>query len=261
MTWWQGIVLGAVQGATEFLPVSSSGHLVVTQAVLGIDPPGVVLEVLVHVATLFAVLLVYWRRIGELSAGCLRGDSESWRYVLLLGLATIPGALVGVLLSDLVERAFSSLVVVGVGFIVTGTVLWSTRRLAGAPGRRDVRPLTALAIGFSQAVAILPGVSRSGSTISAALWLGLEPVAAAEFSFLMAVVIIAGSGVWEARHIPAGIDLWSLPFALAFVSALIVGVIAIQLLVILLRRRAFHIFAPYCWVIGALTLLAALWRA
>jgi undecaprenyl-diphosphatase len=260
VTWLQGVVLGIVQGATEFLPVSSSGHLVVTQALLGIDPPGVVLEVLVHVATLFAVVVVYWRRIGDLTAKCFRGDRESWRFVLLLGLATIPGAVVGVLLNDVVERAFSSLVVVGIGFIVTGTVLWSTRRVADA-GTREVRPMTALLVGLAQAVAILPGVSRSGSTISAALWLGLEPVAAAEFSFLMAVVIIAGSGAWEARHIPPGVDIWSLPFAAAFIAALVVGVFAIQVLVIMLRRRAFHVFAPYCWLLGALTLLGALWRA
>lgn len=259
MTYWQAALLGLVQGLTEFLPVSSDGHLALVEALAGVRTPGVFVEVALHVATLGSVFVVYGHRFAALVSGFLRGDPAERRYGWLLIIATIPGVLLGVATHDLVARAFDSLVVAGLGFVFTGTVLWSSR----GRGSEGVAPTTrgAVAIGVAQALAILPGVSRSGSTVSVGLWQGLSPVRAAEFSFLMAIPIIAGAAVFESRHGLADIALVGAgPLALGFAVAFASGIFAIRLLVLLLRRGRFFSFAPYCWAIGALTILYALWR-
>jgi undecaprenyl-diphosphatase len=158
-----------------------------------------------------------------------------------------------------IEEAFSSLVFVGAAFVVTGFILWSTRRRAGQ--LTEPRAADALAIGLAQAVAILPGISRSGSTVSAALWRNLGPAAAAEFSFLLAVPVIAGAALLEGRHATVSLAAIGVaPFITAFVVAFASGIWAIRLLVALLKRGRFYTFAPYCWAVGALTLALALWR-
>ncbi len=258
MNWWQGIVLGIVQGLTEFLPVSSSGHLVVAERFLGVHTPGVFVEVALHVATLGSVFVVYGRRIIELGRGLVAGDGAHRTYVWLLVVATIPAGIVGILLQDVIERAFDSLAAVGIAFLLTGTILWTTRRLVG---QRDA-PTTwgAIGMGLMQAVAILPGVSRAGSTVSAGLWTGLTPQRAAEFSFLMAVPTIGGAAVLQVREAMAGVGtVGAAPLLLGCVAAFAAGVWAIRFLVALLRRGRFHAFAPYCWALGVLTLLAAWW--
>jgi len=262
MTLWQGILLGLVQGLTEFLPVSSSGHLALTRSLTAMQIPDatfVFVAVTLHVATLCSVLVVYGRRLWQIGVGTLRGNAIDRRYAVLLIIGTIPGAVLGALFHERFEEAFGSLRFIGCAFIVTGLILLSTRWAKA----KEV-PLTpggALQIGLAQAVAILPGVSRSGSTVSAALWRGLPPAEAAEFSFLLAVIIIAGSGVFEARH--AGTDIGSvgaLPLLASFVVAFVSGIWAIRLLVAMLRRGRFFAFAPYCVAIGLFTLAYALWH-
>jgi undecaprenyl-diphosphatase len=257
----QAIVLGLVQGLTEFLPVSSSGHLVVAEAAVGLVTPGVVVEVMLHVATLLAVVIVYRQRLVELAVGCILGRAAAWRMFGLLALASIPAAVVGLALKDFFERAFDSLLVVGIDFVVTGIILWSTRRVARdavaeAPGVGG-----AGAIGVAQAFAILPGISRSGTTVATALWFRVRPERAAEFSFLMALPAIAGAAVLELPHLSIGADGagWG-PLAAGFVAALVSGVFAIRFLVALLKRGAFHHFAPYCWVLGIATVVWAVVR-
>jgi undecaprenyl-diphosphatase len=258
MTWWEGIILGIVQGLTEFLPVSSSGHLVVAQEVLGIRMPGVFVEVAVHVATLVAVVVVYRARLAQLVAGVVRRDRDAWRYAGLLVLASVPAAVVGLLFQDWFERTFDSLRIVGIDFLITGTALWSTR-LIRPSDRGEPEPGGAVAIGLAQAVAILPGISRSGSTVAAGMWLGLDPVRAAEFSFLLALPAIAGAALLQIPDLAGGAaSVGAVPLGLAFVAALVSGVFAIRLLLRLLAGRAFHRFAPYCWVLGGLTLGFAL---
>jgi undecaprenyl-diphosphatase len=259
MTLWQGIVLGLVQGLTEFLPISSSGHLVLVEALTGVHFTDVTVEVSLHVATLGSVLVLYGARLWSIASGLLRGDGPSRRYVMLLVVATIPAALIGVLFNRQIEERFHSLVWLGVQFVITGLILWWTR---GPRGDRDVPSIGgATAIGFAQAFAILPAISRSGATVAVALWNGLTPRAAAEFSFLMAVPVIAGAAVLEGRQAVLNIAAvgavpWAVSFAVAFVS----GIWSIRWLVALLQRGRFHLFAPYCWVVGVLTLVYALWR-
>jgi undecaprenyl-diphosphatase len=255
MTWWDAILLGLVQGLTEFLPVSSSGHLVVAEAAVGLRTPGVIVEVTLHVATLVAVAIVYWRRITELAVGAVRGARAAWSAIGLLALASVPAGIVGVLFQDWFERVFDSLLFVGVDFLVTGFILWSTR--AAAMGTREQpSPGGATAIGLAQAAAILPGISRSGSTVAAGMWAGVDPVRAAEFSFLMAMPAIAGAAVLQLPDLRQGaVSVGAGPLAVSFLVALVSGVFAIRLLVRLLARRAFHQFAPYCWAIGIATLV------
>lgn len=250
MNWWQSVTLGLVQGFTEFLPVSSSGHLVLAEELIGFHSPGVFVEVILHLATLVAVLIVYRRKLLELVAGVFRRDRDSLRYVLALVVATIPAVIVGFTLKDAIESSFDSLLMVGVDLMLTGTILWSTRWIApttgGISGTRNP-----VLIGLAQAFAILPGVSRSGSTISAAMWLKISPEKAAEFSFIMAIPVIAGAAVLQLGNVSAtGASIGWGPLFLAAGTALVSGIAAIVFLVELLKKGAFHRFAPYCWVLG-----------
>lgn len=260
MNVWQAIVLGLVQGLTEFLPVSSDGHLVLAGALLGVSTPGVFVEVMLHVATLGAVLIVFGRRLWLVIADAIRGDRFAVRYVGLLLLASLPAGFVGIVLKSLVERTFDSLWFAGGGFLVTGLVLWSTRGRGEGTGAAPA-PAPALVIGAGQALAILPGVSRSGMTVSVALRAGLSPQAAAEFSFLLAVPAIAGAAVLEIPHLATDLhSVGALPLLLSAAVALLSGIWAIRWLLVLLSRRRFHAFAPYCWFIGLFTLAYAAWR-
>jgi undecaprenyl-diphosphatase len=165
MTLWQGMLLGLVQGLTEFLPVSSSGHLALVEALTGVKTPGVFVEVMLHVATLGSVLLVYGPRLARIAVGALRGQPEDLRYVGYLVLGTIPAGIIGVLLHRVLEERFHTLLYVGIGFFLTGILLWSTRRRHGT----RLRPTagTASIVGLGQASAVLLHMSRSGSTVSA----------------------------------------------------------------------------------------------
>jgi undecaprenyl-diphosphatase len=260
LPWWQGLILGTVQGLSEFLPISSSGHLVLAQWLLGYESPGVSFEVLLHLATLLSVLLVYWRRVAWLLHGLARGQRDAWQFGGLLVMASIPAAVAGLLLRDVFEAQFESPVAVGIDFLVTAVVLWSTRWVPKADAETPVRWQSAVAMGLAQVLAILPGVSRSGTTIAAGLWCRVGARAAAEFSFLMAVVVIAGTGLLEAMHMAEGPLVVEWGVVWAFLAALVSGVFAIRFLVLLLRRGRFHIFAPYCAVVGSLTLVWAVLR-
>lgn len=260
MTYWQGVLLGIVQGLTEFLPISSSGHLVVAEAAVGIRTPGVVVEVVLHVATLLAVLVVYRRRIAELVFGLTRGDRATVRDIGLLAIASIPAGLAGFFLANVFERAFDSLLVVGCDFAATGTILWSTKWVR-LPSTERPSAASAGAIGVAQALAIFPGISRSGTTIATALWWRIEPEKAAEFSFLLAVPAIAGAAVLQLSHFSSsGASIGWGQLTVSFVAALASGIVAIRVLVALLQKRAFHRFAPYCWILGAVTIWWALIR-
>lgn len=260
MNLWQGILLGLVQGLTEFLPVSSDGHLTVVGTLTGVRTPGVFVEVALHVATLGSILVVYGRRFFQLVAGVLRRKPDDVRYAWLLLLGMIPAGVIGILAEDLVAQAFDSLWVAGAGFLVTGLALWSTRHRQPVGADRPT-PGAALTIGFAQALAILPGVSRSGMTISTGLWLGVGTVAAADFSFLMAIPVIGGAGLLEARHIGTEIaGVGAAPLLAACLVAFVSGVVAIRVLITLLRRGRLYAFAPYCFAIGLFTLGYALWH-
>lgn len=254
MSWWEGLVLGVVQGATEFLPVSSSGHLVVFQTLLDIRLEGILFEVIVHVATLLSILIVYRERIVGLLRGAASGDRDSWQYIGLVVLATIPAVIVGGLFKDQVEALFDDPVVPGFGLLVTGVFLWTSRgALKRAVKERPVAT-AALLIGVAQAFALVPGISRSGATVVTALWLGIEAKEAAAFSFLMAVPAIAGAMVLMIPDLGSGAGPGMVPLVLGGLAAAVTGVLAIKTFVAMLDRKSFYWFAPYCWSIGVLYL-------
>jgi len=252
----QILILAVVQGVTEFLPVSSSGHLVLAKAVLGLETPeGPVLEVMLHGGTMVAILAYYWRRLLELARGVLAREPRAWSTVIGLGLAGVPAVLVYALLGDRIEAQFNRPGVAAAMLCVTGLGLLSLRR---APvGRDEPRPGTALLIGVAQAVALLPGISRSGATLVAGRWLRLEPGRVAETSFLMVLPLIAGA---VALHLPdalapASRALLPLPaLALGFVVSALVGYAALALLIRAFSGRHFHWFGFYCLAVGVLGL-------
>jgi undecaprenyl-diphosphatase len=255
----QALLLGLVQGLTEFLPVSSSGHLVIGQALLGVEREGLLFEVVLHVATLGSVLLFYRRRVAGLVSGALRGDATALRYLAKLALATLPavGAVLGA--GEALEARFESARLAASCLLATGALLWTTRYTAPAARVPEPGWGAALLIGCAQALALLPGISRSGATVAAALALGVAPAAAAEFSFLMSVVAVAGAALYElpALQGAAGADLG--PLGVGFAAALISGVAAIWLFVRLLRGGGFHRFAWYTWSVGLGVLLWLGW--
>jgi undecaprenyl-diphosphatase len=252
----EAVVLGLVQGLTEFLPVSSSGHLVMGQALLGIDLPGVTFEVTVHLATLCAVLWVYRSRVGSLALGSVRGDRASWKYLGLLALASIPAGLAGVLARDWFESAFNRPTFAASMLLLTGLLVYSIRRTA--PRAEDPAPdaKRAVWIGLAQAAAILPGISRSGATVAMGTWHGVDAVAVAEFSFLMSVPAILGAGLLQLGDAGGGGPATPV-LAAGFAAALVAGISAIRLFVKMLEAGAFHRFAWYCWVAGSAYLVAA----
>ncbi|HWC72759.1 MAG TPA: undecaprenyl-diphosphate phosphatase [Gemmatimonadales bacterium] len=258
MNLWQGILLGLVQGLTEFLPVSSSGHLRVLEVVTGVRTPGVFVEVALHAATLAAVLVVYGKRLVQLLAGALRGQGPELRMLGLLAIATAPAGIVGALFHRQVEEAATSLVFIGIAFLITGFMNWSTRGLAGV--QREPSVPVAAGIGAAQSVAaVVRGISRSGSTVCVALWGRLDPVAAAEFSFLLSIPVIGGAVVLEGRHAAVNIAaVGAVPLAVSFGVAFLAGLWSIRFLVALLRRGRFYEFAPYNWAIGVLTIVYAI---
>lgn len=255
MEFIEAIILGIVQGLTEFLPVSSSGHLVLAQEILGSRPGGgIVFEVAVHIATLAAILLFYRQRATGLLVGGLSGDKDAWRYILKLGLATVPAVCVALFARDWIERQFESLVVVAICLIITGFVVWSTRYTQSRGTLLEPGWLAALMIGCVQAAAILPGISRSGSTVAIGLALGLAYLSAAEFSFLLGAIAMAGAGILLIPELTSvsGSDLNMILFG--GIAALISGLLALWSFVWLLKNQRLYMFAFYVWIVGALTL-------
>ncbi len=259
MTVLQGIVLGLIQGLTEFLPVSSSGHLALAEHFLSIKSPGVTFEVFVHFGTALAVVLYFRRRIASIIVALarwavrLQHDTAEVRLAVHLLLATVPAAAVGYFLEDRIERAFASPVLVSVLLLVTGCILWFSGKLFPGTKVRETW-LDALAIGAAQALAVLPGISRSGTTITAGLAVGLERRAAAEFAFLMSVPVIFGAAaasLGDALEAGSGAGA---PILLGTVAAFLSALPAIALLMRAVVAGRLANFAYYCWAAGAVSL-------
>jgi undecaprenyl-diphosphatase len=256
----QVTLLALVQGLTEFLPVSSSGHLVLLQEALGVGESGLLLPVALHVGTLLAVLLVYRDTLLATLKDLLAGRP---RYAALLLGGSVPAGLAGVLLEDWFEERFGDPRAAAVGLLVTALVLVlgdAARRRHAEAARGRPTALDALAVGAAQAIAILPGISRSGATISAGLARGLMPAEAARFSFLLSVIAIGGAALLEARGLLDGEDPQAPGVLLVAWGVLVsaaVGWAALRLLLAFLARGAFLWFAAYCAALGTAYLLLA----
>ncbi len=247
----QALLLGVVQGLTEFLPVSSSGHLVIFENLLGATEEGIVFEVAVHVATLVSVLIVYRRRVAALLFGTLQRDPEQLSYVAKLGIATLPAVVAALLFGDFIEAQFDAPQVAGFCLLATGAILWTTKTTAPRARKDAPTYLAALLIGCAQVVALLPGISRSGTTVAAALALGIAPLAAAEFSFMMSIAAVGGAAVLMLPDLAAVSPEGLVAIGVGGAAALVSGIAAIWLFVRLLRTGGFYHFAFYCWIAGA----------
>jgi undecaprenyl-diphosphatase len=255
----EAVLLGLVQGLTEFLPVSSSGHLVLGQALLGLELPGVAFELMLHLATVCAVFWVYRAAIARLIGGVFRGDRASLAYAGLLAAASVPAALAGTLAATLFEGAYERPIVAASMLLVTGFWIWTIRW--SGPRARESRPGigSAVAIGIAQALAILPGVSRSGSTVATGVWLGVEVDRMAEFSFLLSLPAILGAGFLQFGGADSGLSAsGAVPLVAGFATACLSGVLAIRIFLSMLKSRKFHRFSYYCWAVGLAYLGAAI---
>ena len=255
--------LGLLQGLTEFLPVSSSGHLVILQAWLpGFGEPGVLFHATVHLATLGAVL-VYFRRdvtaLGQATARPSRADPATVRLLWLVIIGTVPTALIGFFLKELLESLFTSVPTAASMLLVTGGLLLATDRAGERTGGIERLSLTqAIVIGVVQGAAIIPGISRSGATVAAGVFCGLERGLALRYSFLLSIPAILGAFVLQlATHgLDGALAVNKLGYGLAFAAAFAVGYVSIGVLLKVLLSRRLTWFACYCWGLG-LAVLAA----
>lgn len=252
------IFLGLVQGLTEFLPVSSSGHLVLVEHFIRVKASGATLEVALHGGTLVSVLVYYRKRLWALVAGCGRFEKESLAYVTALAVGTVPALAVYLLFKKRIEAAFDSPHVTALMLCGTGLIVLSLLLARKSDGR--VTLFKALLVGLAQAVALLPGISRSGSTIVAARHLGIAPEEAAEFSFMLSIPAMCGALLFkglEARREGIG-DLHALPLACGVLIAAVSGYFAIKYLIKILSAGKAWMFGVYCLVVGIVG-VAALW--
>ena len=277
MTFLEAILLGILQGLTEFLPISSSGHLVLAQQFLGLKEPLVFFDVMLHVGTLAAVLVVYRRSIGKLAIGGFStlGNAQFWRkpgatfntstelkFIWLILLGSIPTGVIAVLFKNQLESFFHEVRLVSIMLILTGVILQLPRLRKQEIDSSDgptgkLRTWHAPLIGIAQGFAITPGISRSGTTISLALFLGIPAKTAAEYSFLLSIPAILGAVVLKIRDVGDT----TIPFHIVgagMLASFIVGYIALRLLLVVLNRGKFSLFSYYCIALGLGSLLIAL---
>jgi undecaprenyl-diphosphatase len=270
----QALIMGIVQGLTEFLPVSSSGHLIVVPFLAGWDDAfirSLAFSVMLHLGTLLALLVYFraeWVRLEPAALATIRDRSlqgdEDRRLAWLLIASTIPAAIAGVVLNDLIETSFRQVELVALTLIIGGIVLGLADRF-GAKSRtiEDVTFPIAIGIGIAQALALVPGISRSGISISAARMVGMDRGSAARFAFLMATPITAGAGLFEVRKLIAGeggVDVSIAPLAVGFAAAAISGLAAIHFMLSFLRRRSLDVFVLYRFALAAVVLVIWLTR-
>ena len=247
-------VLSVLQGVAEFLPISSSGHLVIGQHMLGLDVPGVRLDLMLHFGTLVSICAFYWRTIWRITV------RFEWQYVLKIALSALPAVVVYFCFKDFIEGLFENAKMVGALLMFTGAVLIGTRYLPR--GSREVCWARALLMGCAQALALLPGVSRSGMTLASARTGRVDAEAAAEFSFLMSAPLIIGGVLLEVLKAmrgtsaaPAAAEIgWGLTIYGAALAA-VVGYFSLVVLLRALKGRWFWLFGPYCLAAGLLTLI------
>ncbi|MFC1748270.1 undecaprenyl-diphosphate phosphatase [Pseudomonadota bacterium] len=240
MTLFQAFLLGIIQGITEFLPVSSSGHLVITQHLFQLSSPPVAFDVLVHFATLLAILVFFYSELKSLN----------FKQIKFIAIGSIPAVLAGLIIEPFLEEIFSSLLITAIGLFVTATILLSSTIIAKKKSQLNNK--SSFIIGFFQALAITPGISRSGSTVVAGLKLGLSKQKAFTFSFLLSIPAIVGALILQLPDLTQLPTNQSLPILVGFISAMTSGLISLKLLQYVINQTKLHFFAYYCLVLSLL---------
>ncbi|MDP9069349.1 MAG: undecaprenyl-diphosphate phosphatase [Actinomycetota bacterium] len=266
MSTFEALVLGAVQGLTEFVPISSSGHLVLVPEALGWQEPGLAFDVLLHAASLIALLIYFWSDLIGVAKGFFSGDEAARRMVLLLAVGSIPAAAAGLLLADYFEEQFANAQASALQLLITAVILVGAEQLLRFHKKRtertggslrtleDLRSADAVAIGVAQAVSILPGISRSGATIATGLGLAMHRDDAARFAFLLAIPALLGATIVEVPDL-AGSSVGVGAATTGFVASLVTSYAAIWGLIRYLKTRTLYPFAIYC-VIATFVFLA-----
>ncbi|MCD7714443.1 MAG: undecaprenyl-diphosphate phosphatase [Prevotella sp.] len=268
MDWIQALLLGIVQGLTEYLPVSSSGHLELGKALLGAEAGGLRFDIIVHVATVLSTLAVLWKEIAWLFRGLFRWQwNDETRYIAAIIISMIPVAVVGVFFKDTVEALYSGCVVrvTGICLIITALLLALAHYFPDGFSRKPaekVSPLNALVIGIAQACAVLPGLSRSGSTIATGLLLGVDRRRMAQFSFIMVIPPILGEALLDFKDLaaPGAAAEEALPVMSAiigFAAAFVFGCLACKWMIALVKKCKLIWFAAYCLVVGCAALVCS----
>lgn len=262
MALWEAIVLGIIQGLTEFLPVSSSGHLALGQYFFGIREPQLFFDVMLHVGTLGAVIVVFQRDIRDIFAALFGRDSsprmtkQSGRvFAWFIILGSVPTVIIALIFKTFVEKLFVMPLFVSGMLLVTGLILWLSGRLVKADAEpRGLNTTSAIIIGTAQGLAVLPGISRSGMTISTALVRGVGRKEAARYSLLLSVPAILGATVLELKDV-ASIDIPIPTIIAGTAAAFVVGYFAVKVLLAVLSKGQFSKFAYYCWGIGVVSIV------
>ncbi|MEX0723689.1 MAG: undecaprenyl-diphosphate phosphatase [Gracilimonas sp.] len=260
----QSFLLGLIQGITEFLPISSSGHLVLGKYILGGDlEAGITYEVVVHFGTLCSILIYYRKILGDLILSGVKflkspGQEKDDPQVKMIGfilVSMIPAMAIGFTLKDPIEEIFMDPLLVSIMLIITGFILFLTRFVGDT--EKPIKLGNSFVIGLAQAFAMIPGVSRAGSTISAALYLGVKREEAANFSFLMVIPVIAGAMLLQITEmIEIGVsDAELTSLIVGFLTAFVSGYYALKYLILILKKKGFHYFSYYCWTVGGIGLI------
>lgn len=261
MTWIEALILGIIQGLTEFLPVSSSGHLEIGSVLLNVESSdNLLFAVVVHLATALATMVVFRKDISLLIGDFFKFQwNESTQFIFKIGLSMVPVFIVGVFFKDQVESFFTgNLLLVGLMLLITGGLLLFTHYKND--GKKSVSTLDAFLIGVAQAVAVLPGISRSGATISTALILGVERSKAARFSFLMVLLPIIGASILQMKDYaesPMQHQVSLIVLIIGFVASFISGFFACKWMITLVKRGKLTHFAIYCLIIGTIAIIAS----
>lgn len=273
MSFIQAIILGIFQGVAEFLPISSSGHLAILQTLFGIKEGNLFFTEMLHFGTLISIVIVYFSDIYmmiieffNLIFSIIKGQkitklSKHQKLALLIIVGSIPTAIIGLLFEDFFESLYTSILPIGIAFLVTGSLLWLAEKKAFQ--NKNIKGMSffdSLIIGTFQGVAIIPGISRSGSTIVAGLFRGLNKPLATEYSFLLALPATFGAGLLGIIKLLKSNSeiLIDLPLLLGVILSTIVGVLSIKLLVKLLNKNKLHYFSYYLWIIGIITIISQL---
>lgn len=257
MNLFEAIFLGVLQGATEFLPVSSSGHLVLFQSIFGLKEGALTFDVFLHFGTLVSVIVVFWDDIKEMLL--FKKSHRHLIWMIIVGI--IPTGIIGVFFKDTFERVFSSVLMVGLMLLVTGFILWISESFKKrGKDLANMKISDALTIGIIQGLAIIPGISRSGSTIVGGLFRGLKRDQAAKYSFFVAIPVIFGATLLEAKDILQGTgdQVPALYIICGTLAAMVSGYFAIRFLMKLLKERSLKPFAFYCWAVGLVTVISRL---
>ena len=246
------VILGILQGITEFLPVSSSGHLVLAQYMLGIESPGNTLEILFHIGTLFSVFYVFNKDIKSIVISL--NEKPTQKLVIYIIIATIPAVIIGLIFKSHIVNLFSSIVPVGYALLLTGAIL--TFSINFKNKNKSLSYLYSLLIGLAQAIAIIPGISRSGTTISISMLLGIPPKEAARFSFLLSIPVIIGAGLLGFLELESYGLLTPKFIITGILTSFIVGTLSLKTLLKILEVGRFHFFGIYCVIAGIVAILS-----